>query len=61
MKKSAHAYSASIQNKQFRTRIARKECGHFNEVGRKSMEFSNTLDRHIHICIWIYPESKILD
>ena len=36
MKKSAHAYSALIQNTQFRACIARKECGHFNEVGRKS-------------------------
>ena len=35
MKKSAHAYSALIQSGQFRARIARKECGHFNEVGRK--------------------------
>ena len=36
MTKSAHAHSALIQNRQFRARIARKECGkYFNEVGRK--------------------------
>ena len=35
MKKSAHAQSALIQNGQFRARIARKECGHFDEVRRK--------------------------
>ena len=35
MQKSAHAHSALIQNGQFCARIARKECGHFNEVGRK--------------------------
>ena len=38
MKKSAHAHSALIQNVQFRARIARKECGHFNEVGRNSIQ-----------------------
>ena len=35
MKKAAHAYSALIQNRQFRALIARKKCGHFNEVERK--------------------------
>ena len=34
MEKSAHAHLALIQNKQFSARIARKECGHLNEVGR---------------------------
>ena len=36
MKKSAHAHSALIKSRQFRARIARKECGHFNEAGRNS-------------------------
>ena len=36
MKMSAHTHSALIQNRQFRARITRKECGHFNEVGRKN-------------------------
>ena len=36
MKKSAHVHSALVQNKQFRARIARKECGHLNEVRRKN-------------------------
>ena len=35
MKKSAHAHLALIQSRQFRAHIARKKCGHFNEVGRK--------------------------
>ena len=35
MKKSTHAHSALIQSRQFRARIARTECGHFNEVWRK--------------------------
>ena len=34
MKKSAHAHSALIQLRQFRTRTAREECSYFNEVGR---------------------------
>ena len=37
MKKSAYAHSALIQNNQFRARIARKECGYFNEVGKNSI------------------------
>ena len=36
MKKSAHAYSALIQTRQFRARIKLKKCGHFNKVGRKN-------------------------
>ena len=35
MKNSAHAHSVLIQNGQFRARIARKECSHFNEVRKK--------------------------
>ena len=35
MIKSAYAHSALVQNRQFRARIAHKEYGHFNEVGRK--------------------------
>ena len=35
MKNSAHAHSALIKNKYFRVRIAREECGHFNEITRK--------------------------
>ena len=35
MNKFAHAHSVLISNKQFRARIARKEYGHFNEVGQK--------------------------
>ena len=37
MKKSAHAHSALIENRQFRAHSARKEYGNFNEVGRKEM------------------------
>ena len=40
MKKSAYAHSASIQKNQFCFRIACKECGYFNEVGRKLTFFS---------------------
>ena len=35
MKKSAHAQPSLIKKKQFHARNARKECGYFNEVGRK--------------------------
>ena len=35
MKKSARAHSALVLNRQFHARIARKVCGHFNEIGRK--------------------------
>ena len=35
LSESAHAHSAFIQNEQFRARIVRKKCDHFNEVGRK--------------------------
>ena len=50
MKKAARAHSALIRNRQFRARIARKECDHFNEVGRKVFFFtfshlSTLLDR----------------
>ena len=37
MKKSMHEHSALIQNGHFRARIARKECGHSNEVGKNSI------------------------
>ena len=37
MKKAVYTHSAFIQNRQFRARIARKECGHFNEVGRRDI------------------------
>ena len=37
MKESAHVHSALIKNRQFRARIAGKECGHFNEVGSKNI------------------------
>ena len=37
MKKSAYTHSALIQNRQFRTRNARKECGHSNELRRKDI------------------------
>ena len=40
MKKYAHAHSALIQSKQFRGRIARKECAHFNEVGRNAIFYN---------------------
>ena len=43
MKKSAHAHSALIQNRQFHARIARKEWGHSNEVGRK-INFVSCID-----------------
>ena len=36
MKKFAPAHSALIQNRQFRARIACKECDHSNKVGRKN-------------------------
>ena len=48
MKKSAHAHSALIQNRQFRARITRKECGHFNEVRRKIF-FSNFIDIRLRL------------
>ena len=35
MKKSARAHSVLVQNRQFHARIARKECGYFNEDERK--------------------------
>ena len=35
MKKFAHTHSALVQNRQFRTRIARKECSHFIESAEK--------------------------
>ena len=37
MEKSAHAHSLLIQNRQFRARITRKDCGYFNEAGRNSV------------------------
>ena len=37
MKTLAHAHSVLIQNRRFRARFARKECGHFKEVGRTIM------------------------
>ena len=35
MKKSAHAHSAMIQNRQFRARIARKDNSGENEISEK--------------------------
>ena len=43
MKKFAHAHSAAIKNRQFRARIARKECSHFSEVGRKVRSLSREI------------------
>ena len=40
MNKFAHAHSVLIQNRQIRARIERKECSHFNEVGRKLIFFN---------------------
>ena len=37
MKQTAHAHTTSIYNRQFGARIARKDRGHFNEVGRKKL------------------------
>ena len=45
MKKCAHAHSALIQNSHFDARIARKECGHFNKVGRKLISVTDNI-RH---------------
>ena len=39
MSKSAHSHSALIRNRQFQALIVRKECGHFNGVGKKQFLF----------------------
>ena len=36
----ACALGIDLKNRQFRARIARKECGHINEVGRKRFFFN---------------------
>ena len=53
MKKSAHAHSALIRKRQFRARIVCKECGRFNEVGRKQFFL-------LHIWIIQYFKNTLL-
>ena len=55
MKKSTHVHSSLIQNRQFRARIAHKECGYFNEVGRKC-DFEITM---LKVLIAEYRKMKI--
>ena len=47
MKKSAYTRSALIKNRQFRARVSGKQCGHFNEVGRKDVFCTLFDDRYI--------------
>ena len=58
MKKSAHAYSALVKNRQFRARIAHKECGHFKEVERK-VYYSNSRLETLRIAVYPVPVEDI--